>query len=128
VSMPVAIQGGFIYALTQGMELNCLNQDTGKVRWAKRVLAPVLNIAPVVQGGRVFVANGAQITVFRTGNGDLRAYPLADIKGDITTTPVITEDSWFVGDKNGWFYCFDKSGRQKWVKAADTQGGKPVAN
>ena len=35
--------------------------DTMTVRWSARVLGPTMNIAPVLSGGKVFLANGSTI-------------------------------------------------------------------
>src|SRR5262249_2419598 len=44
---------------------------------------------------------------------DPRFYPLNDVEADIASTPVITDNAYYFGDKNGTFYGLARSGKKE---------------
>lgn len=114
VQAPLSYYGGMLYVVSQDMRVWCINADTGTVRWVRRTVQPVVNTAPVVNGTQLFVAAGNAMATYRLGNGDGRSYTLNDLQVDISGPPIITDTSWYFGDKNGWFYSFDKSTKLNW--------------
>jgi len=111
ISMPPAWSNGLLFVSSQAMQLWCLRDDTLTTKWGGRVLGTTANIAPVISGGKVFLANGSTMTTFRAGNGGGRPFPLSEMRADIGVTPIITENNWYVTDKNGVLYNFDHTGR-----------------
>jgi outer membrane protein assembly factor BamB len=127
ISAPPAYQNGALYVVTGNIKLWCISAQSGAVRWSRRTLAPILNVAPVIADTRAYVACGTLMSTFRLGNGDPRAYPLQEMAADFSTTPIITDNFWYFGDKNGFFYSFGKNGRKVWsVQLDGTAVGTPL--
>lgn len=126
---------GVLYVNSSDMKLWAFSADTGRVLWESRVGAPSLDISPVANNGRVYLAAGSTMYQFRLRGGQSRAFPLQQWVGnDITTTPIITERFWFFGDRDGFFHAFTAAGKpakntdgQDWkVKLEGRPQGTPV--
>lgn len=113
---------GVIYINSADMKMWAIQADTGRVMWLQRLTAPSVDISPVSFNGRIYLAAGSSIFQFRLRGGNYRAYSLQEWVGnDITTTPIITEKHWYLGDRDGYFHAFTNTGRPV-MRAAD---GKP---
>jgi outer membrane protein assembly factor BamB len=112
---------GVVYINSNDMKLWAFNSETGRFLWETRLTAPSANIAPVAFNGRIYLAAGASIFQFRPRTGGFRGYPLMQwVENDITTTPIITENAWYFGDRNGYFHAFKPNG-----KPLELSPGKP---
>jgi len=112
---------GVIYINSADMKMWAIQADTGRVMWLQRLIAPSVDISPVASDGRIYLAAGSSIYQFRLRGGNYRVYPLQQwVENDITTTPIITEKFWYLGDRNGYFHCFTNTG-----KPVMKQDGKP---
>jgi hypothetical protein len=126
---------GVVYINSSDMKLWAFQADTGRLIWQSRVGAPSIDISPVANNGRVYLAAGSTMYQFRLRGGQSRAFPLQEWVGnDITTTPIVTEKFWFFGDRDGFFHAFTAAGRpaknvdgQDWkVKLEGRPQGTPV--
>lgn len=124
VNTAPAYLNGLLYVSTPDLKIWCINADTKMIRWMNRVTSPTLNIAPVVSSTRVFLANGPHMASFRLGNGDARPMPLPEVENDISTTPIITENLWWVTDRDGKLYCIGRGGKNLWRKP--DRSGQPL--
>lgn len=119
VGSPV-LYNGVLYVNSSDMKLYAFQADSGRVIWESRIAAPSIDISPVAYNGRIYLAGGSTLYQFRLRGGNYRAFPLQekDESGsfqpinDITTTPIITEKYWFVGDRDGYFRCYNSTGKQ----------------
>lgn len=139
LNSPPAYQNGMVFAVTADMKVWAINAETGAPRWTSRVTAPTLGIAPVVAGPRLMMVSGSQMATFRLGNGDTKPFPLTVLEPvsvdsrnpggakkyyespmpDASCTPIITDAAWYVGDRNGKFYAFNRTGREIWQLELD---------
>lgn len=111
---------GVIYINSADMKLWAFQADTGRLIWQSRVAAPSVDISPVANNGRVYLAAGSTMYQFRLRGGQFRAYPLQQwVENDITSTPIITEKFWFFGDRDGYFHAFMNNGKP----AKNAEGG-----
>ncbi|MGV3724344.1 MAG: PQQ-binding-like beta-propeller repeat protein [Actinomycetota bacterium] len=107
-----AYHNGVIYINSADLKMWAIQADTGRVMWLQRLIAPSVDISPVASNGRIYLAAGSTIYQFRLRGGNYRAYPLQEwVENDITTTPIITEKYWYVGDRDGMFHAFTNTGR-----------------
>jgi len=84
------------YIFTQSMDykknrftLNCIEADTGKIKWSNIIEKPMKIFSPVVYKRKVYLASGKSIYCFRLGSGAgvwNREYP-----DYITSNPSFTE-------------------------------------
>jgi outer membrane protein assembly factor BamB len=103
---------GVIYINTSDMKVWALTASDGKIVWEQRMTASSLDVSPVAFNNRVYMAGGSTIYQFRLRGGGYRAFPLQQwVENDISTTPLITERTWYVGDRNGYFQGFTNGGR-----------------
>jgi hypothetical protein len=117
------------------MRLWAFQADNGKHLWNNRVTAPSVGISPVAHGGRIYFAAGTSIYQFRLRGGNYRPFTLqGDMENDISCTPIITDNAWYFGDRNGYFYAFAPNGKpyqndqgEQWkVKLEGKAEGAPV--
>jgi outer membrane protein assembly factor BamB len=130
ISAPCYADGLIIFNSADS-QIHAVNASTGKPRWIQRTSVPAIGISPVVYQNRAFLPSGTNLFAFRVRGGTPQAIPLYDpktrqsaLEGDITTTPIITEDPdgpggptsglVFLGDRGGYFYCFYLNGKIKW--------------
>lgn len=110
-----------IYINSSDMKLWAFQADTGRLIWQQRMNGPSVDISPVALNNRIYMAAGNSIYQFRLRGGNYRTFPLQQwVEGDISTTPIITEDFWFFGDRSGHFHAFDSTGHP-----AKNPDGKP---
>jgi len=124
VAASPVFHNGVVYVNTGDMKMWAFNADTGRQLWQRRVTSPVINISPVVHNGRVYLASGSTMYQFRARSGDYRAFPLGDMASDITTTPLITANTWYVTDRDGGLYAYNNVGKMQWKTGLD---GRVVA-
>jgi outer membrane protein assembly factor BamB len=124
--------GGSLYINSADMKMWSLDARSGRVIWMQRMTAPSIGISPVAFNGKIYMAAGATMYQFRPRGGVFRSYPLQQwVENDISSTPLITDNYWYFGDRNGFFHAVTSSGKQ----ALDSDGqpwkikleGKPVA-
>ncbi len=127
VNTAPAYQNGILYVVTTGMRVWGINAETHSVRWMGRLTSTTQNVAPVVAGTRIFVGAGSVMATFRLGNGDSRPFPLGDLAADMNATPIITDNFWYIGDRDGFLYKYNRNGRQLWRVQLDGRFvGTPV--
>lgn len=103
---------GVIYINSSDMKLFALEAESGKIIWRQRLTSPSLDISPVAFNGKVYLAAGSSIYQYRLRGGAYRVFPLAQwVENDISTTPIITEKFWYIGDRNGVFSAFTSAGK-----------------
>jgi outer membrane protein assembly factor BamB len=130
ISAPCYYDGLVIFNSADS-QIHAVNASTGKVRWVQRTAVPAIGISPVIYSNRVFLAAGTNLYSFRVKGGVPQTIQLYDpatrqnpLAGDITTTPIITDDPngtggptsglVFLGDRGGFFYCFQLNGKLRW--------------
>lgn len=121
-SAPV-VYAGVIYATTGDQMMHGIQLDNGRVLWSKRMVAASSDRdnAPVAMGNRIYTVAGTSMFEFRLRGGTYRSYPMGQYVGnEITTTPIVTENFWFFGDRDGHFYAMLSNG-----KPASTAKGEP---
>lgn len=103
---------GVVYINSADLKMWAIQADTGRVMWLQRLIAPSVDISPVASNGRIYLAAGSSIYQFRLRGGNYRSYSLQQwVTNDITTTPIITEKYWYIGDRDGYFHAFTNTGR-----------------
>jgi outer membrane protein assembly factor BamB len=126
---------GVVYVNSADYKMWAFNAESGRLLWVTRLTTPSLDISPVAFNNRIFLAAGTTIYAFRARGGGFRAYPLIEwLEHDISTTPVITEEAWYVADRNGNMYAFNNNGRplnnasgERWkVRLEGRPQGAPV--
>jgi outer membrane protein assembly factor BamB len=143
ISAPIYDDGLVIFNSADS-QIHALAANTGKPRWIQRTLVPAIGISPVLYNDRVFLPSGTTLNSFRVRGGVPAPIPLFDpktrqtaLEGDVTTTPILTDDPEgtggptsglvFLGDRAGYFYCFQLNGRLRWkVKLDDRTTVQPV--
>ncbi len=129
------VYSGILYINSSDFKMWAFSADTGKFLWNQRLSAPSLDISPVAFNGRIYLAAGSTMYQFRLRGGAYRAFPLQQwVENDISTTPIITDQAWYVGDRNGYFQAFTPTGRpvtlpsgERWrVKLDGRPTGSPV--
>jgi outer membrane protein assembly factor BamB len=125
---------------TSGGEVVALKVRTGEPVWSYQVGAKSINISPVVEGTRVYVAHGEE-NLDTTEMGRVVCLDAAEIKDgkpklvwkvdgitDKFVSPILHEGRLYVGDDSGRLFCLDAgTGETIWkYKFGKSSNGSPV--
>lgn len=125
---------------TSGGEVLAMKVGTGEKVWSYQVGAKAINISPVVEGARVYIAHGEE-NLDTTQQGRIvcvDAGAVTDGKPKLIwkvdgitvkfVTPIYHQDRLYVCDDSGRMFCMDgATGAQLWkYKFGNTSAGSPV--
>ena len=132
VGSPV-LYSGVVYINSNDLKMYALDANSGRILWTQRMTAPSIDMSPVAFNGRIYMAAGSNLYQFRLRGGSFRAWPLqTELDNDIATTPIITDNGWYFGDRNGYFYGFTPQGKlmvnEKGEKFKLKLEGRPTGN
>lgn len=127
-SSPVVYQGS-IFVLTSDMRMWSVAEDSGRLRWTRRLPGNSLNVNPVVIDGRIWVPSGGSMFVFQP-NGYGRPISMTleteGIETDVELTPLITPRGWCVADRNGNLCLYNFYGKLVWKRRLDGRVQSPA--
>ncbi len=94
-SSPVII-GKEIYVISDNGVLSCIDSDTGKFRWAKR-LAGSYSASPLVADGRMYLcSHEGKTTVVRPNRGRYEQLAENQLDGQLMASPVASQGAMFI--------------------------------
>jgi outer membrane protein assembly factor BamB len=114
-----------IFQATFDGSLYCLNKEDGKILWKHTVNPEIPSLIPmntIVDGNRVYLVSSALYDPTIKMYGELYSLDIEDgsliwkkVMGQIEGWPSIYNDSLYVGDCSGKFYCLNKeTGAEVW--------------
>jgi outer membrane protein assembly factor BamB len=122
-----ATANGVVYVGANDGKLRAFKARTGKALWSADTGAEIL-AEPLVDGGRVFAANGlGTVAAYATSGKRLWSFAAGNA---VYSSPIMVNGKVVFGCNNGWLYALDASnGRLAWINTNATYAieSKPFA-
>lgn len=107
-----AYSDGVLYFNSADLNFYAYNLSTHRLRFNLRMTNASAYASPVVTDTNLFTVGGSTLYCLMR-NGSIRWQFMA--RNPITTTPLVTDEGIYFGDRGGQFYALDHRGRSMWT-------------